>query len=177
MADAFEREAIFKREADLVARNIRKISQNAKHIEKVSQYSKGSVDDLRKEHEVLHETKKLAEETKKKLEDMKTSLSQGTFQNQRQAKHQHEKLTDEFTSACTTLQSVQRDLVSKEKEQVRRVRAQSGTRPPECSRNTRGKRKKHEIEASKRVKDVRRWDSNIVPSLLPSGTFMNPSNN
>nr|CAD7427972.1 unnamed protein product [Timema monikensis] len=88
-------------------------------------------------HQIQHYTQQLAKDTSANLKDLSSlpapmSTSEQTILKtlQRQWKMQKERLADEFTSALNTFQATQRRAAQKEKDQMQRVRANSGLNDP-----------------------------------------------
>ncbi|CAG0922018.1 unnamed protein product [Notodromas monacha] len=112
----------FKRIAKAVSSNIQKICENANQMQKmISQL--GSSDDsesFKSElHNVQHYTKTLSTDTKDKLKDMKELLTDVPLSEQRAQKLFLERLTNDFTTALSKFQEIQRSEAEREKEQVK----------------------------------------------------------
>ncbi|XP_043248389.1 syntaxin-7 [Colletes gigas] len=118
-----------------IGTSILKISQNVSSMQKMVNQLGSSTDsqELRNQlHQIQHYTQQLAKDTSVHLRDLAVlannsgSTSPG---EQRQRKMQRERLQDEFTSALNSFQAVQRLAASKEKEMVRKAKANVGIAP------------------------------------------------
>nr|CAD7440901.1 unnamed protein product [Timema bartmani] len=81
-------------------------------------------------HQIQHYTQQLAKDTSANLKDLSSLPAPMSTSEQRQWKMQKERLADEFTSALNTFQATQRRAAQKEKDQMQRVRANSGLNDP-----------------------------------------------
>lgn len=129
------REQDFGRLSQTIGTSILKISQNVSSMQKMVNQLGGSTDsqELRNQlHQIQHYTQQLAKDTNVHLRDLAV-LANNSGSNspgeQRQHKMQKERLQDEFTGALNSFQAVQRLAVSKEKEMVRKAKANVGTGP------------------------------------------------
>ncbi|KAK9300858.1 hypothetical protein QLX08_006567 [Tetragonisca angustula] len=129
------REQDFGRLSQTIGTSILKISQNVSSMQKMVNQLGSSSDsqELRNQlHQIQHYTQQLAKDTSVHLRDLAIlannsgSTSPG---EQRQRKMQRERLQDEFTSALNSFQAVQRLAASKEKEMVRKAKANAGITP------------------------------------------------
>ncbi|KAL6263186.1 syntaxin-12 [Pogonomyrmex barbatus] len=129
------REQDFGRLSQSIGTSILKISQNVSSMQKMVTQLGSSTDsqELRNQlHQIQHYTQQLAKDTSVHLRDLAIlannsgSTSPG---EQRQRKMQRERLQDEFTSALNSFQAVQRLAASKEKEMVRKAKANAGIAP------------------------------------------------
>nr|CAD7589163.1 unnamed protein product [Timema genevievae] len=90
----------------------------------------GNVRAVRRNHQIQHYTQQLAKDTSANLKDLSSLPAPMSTSEQRQWKMQKERLADEFTSALNTFQATQRRAAQKEKDQMQRVRANSGLNDP-----------------------------------------------
>ncbi|XP_046735551.1 syntaxin-7 [Diprion similis] len=129
------REQDFGRLSQSIGTSILKISQNVLSMQRMVNQLGGSTDsqELRnKLHQIQHYTQQLAKDTSIHLRDLANLASNAGSNSpgeQRQQKMQREKLQDEFTAALNSFQSVQRLAASKEKEMVRKAKANAGITP------------------------------------------------
>ncbi|XP_069701714.1 syntaxin-12 isoform X3 [Periplaneta americana] len=127
------REKDFQKLAQTIGTSIQKILQNVSSMQKMVNQLGTPQDsqDLRNQlHQIQHYTQQLAKDTSANLKDL-TGLPLPVSQSeQRQWKMQKERLADEFTSALNLFQATQRKAAQKEKEQMQRVRANSGLGDP-----------------------------------------------
>ncbi|XP_022089134.1 syntaxin-7-like isoform X2 [Acanthaster planci] len=112
-----------------IGSNIQKISQNVKEIERIIPRL-GTPDDNKsvrgKLDELQHYTNQLAKDTNRMLKELNNAPPPISSSDQRQQKLQRERFTNDFTAALNQFQRVQREAAQKEREGVRRVRANSG---------------------------------------------------
>lgn len=81
--------------------------------------------ELRKQlHSIQHYTQQLAKDTNGYLQELSTVPPSHSQSEQRQRKMQAERLQDEFTSTLNMFQQVQRTTAQKEKEQIKKAKAQ-----------------------------------------------------
>ncbi|XP_038057630.1 syntaxin-7-like isoform X2 [Patiria miniata] len=112
-----------------IGSNIQKISQNVKEIERIIPRL-GTPDDNKtlrsKLDEVQHYTNQLAKDTNRMLKDLNNAPASVSQSDQRQQRMQKERFTSDFSAALNQFQRVQREAAQKEREGVKRVRANSG---------------------------------------------------
>ncbi|XP_076248559.1 syntaxin 7 [Calliopsis andreniformis] len=137
------REQDFGRLSQTIGTSILKISQNVSSMQKMVNQLGSSTDsqELRNQlHQIQHYTQQLAKDTSVHLQDLAVlSNNSGSTSpgEHRQRKMQRERLQDEFTSALTSFQAVQKLAASKEKEMVRKAKASAGLPPyPEKKQET-----------------------------------------
>ncbi|XP_069701712.1 syntaxin-12 isoform X2 [Periplaneta americana] len=141
------REKDFQKLAQTIGTSIQKILQNVSSMQKMVNQLGTPQDsqDLRNQlHQIQHYTQQLAKDTSANLKDLtglplpvsqseqvlEPLLKKWDSQDDRQWKMQKERLADEFTSALNLFQATQRKAAQKEKEQMQRVRANSGLGDP-----------------------------------------------
>lgn len=116
-----------QRYSQSIGSNIQKISQNVKSMQQLVNQLGTDQDNqqLRAQlHQVQHYTGGLAKDTTVELRQFK-SLSVPHGQDSRTWQMQTERLTREFTQALNDFQAAQRQAASKEKEALKRARADS----------------------------------------------------
>ncbi|KAG8236870.1 hypothetical protein J437_LFUL017074 [Ladona fulva] len=89
-------------------------------------------------HEIEHYTKRLAKDTSSNLKELSAINFPSSPSDERQRKMQKERLTDEFMTALNSFQKTQRWAAQKEKEEVQKVRANSGFGDPFGSASKKG---------------------------------------
>lgn len=127
------REREFQSLAQTICTNIQKISQNVSSMQKmVNQLGtpQDSQQHKAKLHEIEHYTNMLAKDTSANLKELSGITIASSPSDERQRKMQKERLTEEFMTALNTFQKTQRWAAQKEKEEVQRVRANSGFGDP-----------------------------------------------
>lgn len=127
------REKDFQKLAQTIGTNIQKISKNVSSMQKMVNQLGTPQDsqDLRNQlHQIQHYTRHLAKDTSSNLKELAGLPAPALSSEQRQWKMQKERLSDEFTTALNKFQETQRTAAQKEKEQVQRVRANSGLADP-----------------------------------------------
>jgi len=124
------KEAEFQRIAQNISTNIQKISQNVSSMQRMvrqlgtpqdSQELRGQL------HQIQHYTNQLAKDTHRARKDLDLLPAPLSPSTQRQWKLQRERLTNDFTTALTSFQKVQRGAAEQEREEVKRARAESGS--------------------------------------------------
>ncbi|KAG1682907.1 Syntaxin-7 [Nymphon striatum] len=118
----------FGRLSQLIGTNIQKISQNVSSVERwVNQLgTHQDSEQLRSQlHQIQHYTNQLAKDTNKHMKDL-AHLASVNPSEQKQQKMQKERLTNEFSEALKNFQDCQRKAAQKEKDSVKRARANSG---------------------------------------------------
>ncbi|KAJ8668529.1 hypothetical protein QAD02_010192 [Eretmocerus hayati] len=126
------REQDFSRLAQSIGTSILKISQNVSSMQKMVNQLGSSADsqELRNQlHQIQHYTQQLAKDTNgclKELSDLANVAGSNSPGEQRQQKMQKERLYDEFTAALNSFQSVQRLAASKEKDMIKKAKANVG---------------------------------------------------
>ncbi|XP_035736343.1 syntaxin-12-like [Vespa mandarinia] len=126
------REQDFSRLSQTIGTSILKISQNVSSMQKMVNQLGSSTDsqELRnKLHQIQHYTQQLAKDTSGHLRDLANNSGSTSPGEQRQRKMQRERLQDEFTTALNSFQAVQRLAATKEKEMVRKAKANAGIAP------------------------------------------------
>ncbi|XP_021932117.1 syntaxin-7 isoform X4 [Zootermopsis nevadensis] len=127
------REKDFQKLAQTIGTSIQKISQNVSSMQKMVNQLGTPQDsqELRNQlHQIQHYTQQLAKDTSANLKEL-TGLPLPSYASeQRQWKMQKDRLADEFTTALNMFQATQRRAAQKEKEQIQRVRANSGLGDP-----------------------------------------------
>lgn len=139
------KEQDFQKLSQTIGTSIQKISQNGKKHSTTSRYqfintwiSVSSMQrmvnqigthqdssELRKQlHSIQHYTQQLAKDTNGYLQELSSLPSSHSQSEQRQRKMQAERLQDEFTSTLNMFQQVQRTTAHKEKEQIKKAKAQ-----------------------------------------------------
>nr|CAD7404233.1 unnamed protein product [Timema poppensis] len=127
------REKDFQKLAQTIGTSIQKISQNVLSMQKmvIQLDTPQDTQELRNQlHQIQHYTQQLAKDTSANLKDLSSLPAPMSTSEQRQWKMQKERLADEFTSALNTFQATQRRAAQKEKDQMQRVRANSGLNDP-----------------------------------------------
>ncbi|KAJ9576142.1 hypothetical protein L9F63_006964 [Diploptera punctata] len=127
------REKDFQKLAQTIGTSIQKISQNVSSMQKMVNQLGTPQDsqELRNQlHQIQHYTQQLAKDTSANLKELNGLPLPASTSEQRQWKMQKERLADEFTTALNTFQATQRRAAQKEKEQMQRVRANSGFGDP-----------------------------------------------
>lgn len=127
------REKDFLKLAQTIGTNIQKISKNVSSMQRMVNQLGTPQDsqELRNQlHQIQHYTQHLAKDTSSSLKELASLPAPLVSSEQKQWKMQKERLADEFTTALNTFQTTQRHAAQKEKEQVQRVRANSGLRDP-----------------------------------------------
>ncbi|CAB0041747.1 unnamed protein product [Trichogramma brassicae] len=125
------REQDFSRLAQSVTTSILKISQNVSSMQKMVNQLGSSSDsqELRNHlHQIQHYTQQLAKDTTSHLKELSLLANSGSISpgEQRQNKMQKERLQDEFMAALNNFQTVQRLAASKEKDMVKKAKANVG---------------------------------------------------
>ncbi|XP_046387470.1 syntaxin-12-like [Ischnura elegans] len=129
-------ERVFQNLAQTIGTNIQKISKNVLSMQKmVNQLGtpQDSQQHKAKLHEIEHYTNMLAKDTSANLKELAGITISSSPSDERQRKMQKERLTDEFMTALNSFQKTQRWAAQKEKEEVQRVRANSGIGDPFAS--------------------------------------------
>ncbi|KAF0309688.1 Syntaxin-12 [Amphibalanus amphitrite] len=124
------KEAEFQRIAQNISTNIQKISQNVSSMQRMVRQLGTPQDtaDLRAQlHQIQHYTNQLAKDTHRSRKDLDLLPAPLSPSTQRQWKLQRERLTNDFTTALSSFQNVQRQAAEQEREEVKRARAESGT--------------------------------------------------
>ncbi|XP_037077668.1 LOW QUALITY PROTEIN: syntaxin-7-like [Pollicipes pollicipes] len=124
------KEAEFQRIAQNISTNIQKISQNGETPRRMVRQLGTPQDsaELRSQlHQIQHYTKQLANDTNRSLKDLDMLPAPLSPSTQRQWKLQRDRLTNDFTTALTSFQKVQRTAAEQEREEVKRARAESGS--------------------------------------------------
>lgn len=127
----FRNDSDFRKLAQTVGTNIQKISQNVSSLQRMVNQLGTHQDspELRSQlQQIRNYTQQLAKDTNGSLRE----LSHFTQANpdKREWKAQKDRLADEFTVALNSFQSAQRDVARKGKEQIRRVKMNSGLGDP-----------------------------------------------
>ncbi|XP_067002908.1 syntaxin-7 [Anabrus simplex] len=125
------KEKDFGKLAQTIGTNIQKISQNVSSMQKMVNQLGTPQDsqELRNQlHQIQNYTQQLAKDTNASLKELSSITSSAP--DQREWKAQKDRLADEFTTALNSFQSSQRDAARKGKEQIQRVRANSGLGDP-----------------------------------------------
>lgn len=137
------REKDFQKLAQTMGTSIQKIQQNVSSMQKMVNQLGTPQDsqELRNQlHQIQHYTQQLSKDTSANLKELtglflpaysseqvlEPLLKKRDSQDDRQWKMQKERLTEEFTAALNQFQETQRIAARKEKEQMQRVRANSG---------------------------------------------------
>jgi ribosomal protein S7 len=81
-------------------------------------------------HQIQHYTQQLAKDTNSNLKELSAIPVPTSQSEQRQWKMQKERLAEEFTAALSSFQATQRRAAQKEKDEMQRVRANSGLNDP-----------------------------------------------
>ncbi|XP_031846778.1 syntaxin 7 [Nomia melanderi] len=129
------RDQDFTKLSSTIGSSILKISQSVSSMQKMVNQLGGSTDsqELRNQlHQIQHYTQQLAKDTSVHLRDLAiiaTNSGSTSPGEQRQRKMLRERLHEEFTSALNSFQTVQRLAASKEKEMVRKAKANAGIAP------------------------------------------------
>ncbi|KDR12892.1 syntaxin-7 isoform X2 [Zootermopsis nevadensis] len=141
------REKDFQKLAQTIGTSIQKISQNVSSMQKMVNQLGTPQDsqELRNQlHQIQHYTQQLAKDTSANLKELtglplpsyaseqvhEPLLKKRDSEDDRQWKMQKDRLADEFTTALNMFQATQRRAAQKEKEQIQRVRANSGLGDP-----------------------------------------------
>jgi len=141
------REKDFQKLAQTIGTSIQKIQQNVSSMQKMVNQLGTPQDsqELRNQlHQIQHYTQQLAKDTSAYLKELtglslpassseqvlEPLLKKRDSQDDRQWKMQKERLAEEFTTALSMFQATQRRAAQKEKEQMQRVRANSGLGDP-----------------------------------------------
>lgn len=127
------REKDFQKLAQTVGTSIQKISQNVSSMQKMVNQLGTPQDsqDLRNQlHQIQHYTQQLVKDTSANLKELTGLPLPASASEQRQWKMQKGRLADEFTTALNMFQGTQRRAAQKEKEQMQRVRENSGLGDP-----------------------------------------------
>lgn len=120
--------------AQNVGSNIQKISQNVSQLERLVKQigTPQDSEELRdKVSQTTHYTNQLAKETNRDMKDLAHLPVPSDPTKQRQMKMQRERLTEEFSNALKSFQTIQRTAAEKERASLSRARAssQSGYSP------------------------------------------------
>lgn len=127
------REKDFQKLAQTIGTSIQKIQQNVSSMQKMVNQLGTPQDsqELRNQlHQIQHYTQQLAKDTSANLKELTGLSLPASSSEQRQWKMQKERLAEEFTTALNMFQATQRRAAQKEKEQMQRVRANSGLGDP-----------------------------------------------
>ncbi|CAD7082895.1 unnamed protein product [Hermetia illucens] len=132
-------EGEFQKLAQTIATSIQKILQNVSTMQRmVNQFNTPQDSpDLKKQlHQIMTYTRQLVSDTDNLLKEIEKC-------KERHLKIQRDRLVDEFTSALTAFQLVQRKTVDIEKNAVRQARANSYniSKPPGSNNNSQGSNK------------------------------------
>uniref|UniRef100_A0A1B6LHC9 t-SNARE coiled-coil homology domain-containing protein n=1 Tax=Graphocephala atropunctata TaxID=36148 RepID=A0A1B6LHC9_9HEMI len=133
-----DRSKDFKRIAQTMGTNIQKISSNVSSMKKMVNLLGTPQDsqELKQElHQLQHYTQNLVKDTNINLKDLNSIPSPALVTEQREFKMQKDRLQEEFAAAANAFQEIQRYELQKEKEEVRRTRANSNIAPPPSSRD------------------------------------------
>ncbi|XP_054275419.1 syntaxin-12 [Macrosteles quadrilineatus] len=128
----------FRKIAQKIGTNIQKISSNVSSMKRMvnllgtPQDSQQMKNEL---HEVQHYTQNLVKDTNLNLKDLNNIPLPAHSINEREFKMQKDRLHEEFAAAANAFQDIQRFELQKEKEEVRRVRANSNIAPPPSSKD------------------------------------------
>jgi len=123
----------FQKLAQTIGTSIQKIQQNVSSMQKMVNQLGTPQDsqELRNQlHQIQHYTQQLAKDTSANLKELTGLSLPASSSEQRQWKMQKERLAEEFTAALNMFQGTQRRAAQKEKEQMQRVRANSGLGDP-----------------------------------------------
>ncbi|XP_011314197.1 syntaxin-7 [Fopius arisanus] len=128
------REQDFERLSQTVGTSILKISQNVSSMQKMVNQLGGATDsqELRNQlHQIQHYTHQLSKDTTVHLKDLNAIASNSSStspgeQTRRNMRLQNERLHDEFMTALTSFQGIQRLAAAKEKEMVKKAKASAG---------------------------------------------------
>jgi len=126
------KETEFQRLAQNIGTNIQKILQNVSSMQRMLTQIGTPQDNQQMQnqlHQIQHYTNQLAKDTSKQLKDLNNFPPQMAI-DQRQWKLQKERLHSDFTRALDGFQRAQRAAAQKEKEVIRKAKAQSGGLPP-----------------------------------------------
>ncbi|XP_071453486.1 syntaxin-12-like isoform X2 [Hetaerina americana] len=125
------REREFHALSQTICTNIQKISQNVVSMQKMVNQLGTPQDSQQhkvKLHEIEHYTNMLAKDTSANLKELAAITISSSPSDERQRKMLKERLTDEFMTALNSFQKTQRQEAQKEREEVQRVRSNSGAR-------------------------------------------------
>ncbi|KAF4521367.1 hypothetical protein B566_EDAN006956 [Ephemera danica] len=127
------KEKEFHRLAQTIGTSIQKISQNVSSMQRMVNQLGTTQDsqELKTQlHQIQHYTQQLAKDTNSNLKELNAIPMPTSQSEQRQWKMQKERLAEEFTAALSSFQATQRRAAQKEKEDMQRVRANSGFGDP-----------------------------------------------
>lgn len=119
--------------AQTIGTNIQKISQNVSSMKRMVNLLGTTQDsqDLRQQlHQIQHYTQNLVKDTSSNLRELQGIPVPASPSEQREWKMQKERLAEEFTATVNAFQEIQRYELQKEREEVRRTRANSNIAPP-----------------------------------------------
>ncbi|XP_071453483.1 syntaxin-12-like isoform X1 [Hetaerina americana] len=136
------REREFHALSQTICTNIQKISQNVVSMQKMVNQLGTPQDSQQhkvKLHEIEHYTNMLAKDTSANLKELAAITISSSPSDERQRKMLKERLTDEFMTALNSFQKTQRQEAQKEREEVQRVRSNSGIDDPFASARWRGR--------------------------------------
>lgn len=115
-----------------VGQKVQKIQSNTRQLEGWRDQigTPRDSDKLREQvHSITHFTQQLIRETSQLVQSLDSAGAATGVELDRHRRLQRNRVVDEMTRACNTFQQVQRDLVNKERESIRRSRAASSGRP------------------------------------------------
>lgn len=123
----------FQRMAQMIATSIQKVFQNVSTMQRMVNQMNGPQDspDLKKQlHQIMTYTHQLVSDTNNQLKEVEKC-------KERHLKIQRDRLVDDFTSALTSFQALQRKTVDIEKTMVRQARANNYNiaKPPGSTSN------------------------------------------
>jgi len=128
----------FKKVAQTIGTNIQKISSNVSSMKRMVNLLGTPQDsqELKNQlHQIQHYTQNLVKDTNINLKDLNNIPMPTLSTEQREYKMQKDRLHEEFAAAANAFQDIQRYELQKEKEEVRRVRANSNIAPPPSSKD------------------------------------------
>ncbi|KAG8259818.1 Syntaxin-7 [Homalodisca vitripennis] len=133
-----DRSKDFKRITQTMGTNIQKISSNVSSMRKMVNLLGTPQDsqELKQQlHQLQHYTQNLVKDTSGSLKDLNSIPAPALVTDQREFKMLKDRLQEEFATAANAFQDIQRYELQKEKEEVRRTRANSNIAPPPTSKD------------------------------------------